>query len=128
MGKELYTLKQFLDAVPGSGGTISAISDRVGCEWETTERYRKKYKTLDQAIQAEKEVIDDTAVSVMTENIKLAQALQKKTGKPVDSGDAKWWLARKRRGEFGDNVDVTTKGERVKGYVVISPDDWDEDG
>lgn len=29
-------------------------------------------------------------------------------------------------GKVMQNVDLTTKGERVKGYVIVSPDDWDK--
>lgn len=44
-------------------------------------------------------------------------------------GDAKYaleWMKRRRRAEWGDNVDVTSEGKTLKGYVIISPDDWDK--
>lgn len=30
-------------------------------------------------------------------------------------------------GLFTDNIDVTSKGQKVKAYIGVSPDDWDED-
>lgn len=36
------------------------------------------------------------------------------------------WLRRRRRDEWGDNVDITTNGEKIKGYVGFSPDQWDD--
>ncbi len=42
---------------------------------------------------------------------------------------AKFMLKCRYPGLFEDrqNVDVTTAGEPLKGYVIISPDDWDDD-
>ena len=35
------------------------------------------------------------------------------------------WLKRRRRADWGDNVDFTSGGEKVKAYVGWSPDSWD---
>jgi hypothetical protein len=37
------------------------------------------------------------------------------------------WLKRRRRAKWGDAVDVTTGGEKLKGYILVSPDDWDKE-
>lgn len=39
-----------------------------------------------------------------------------------------WLLERLHPDEFSKRVDITTQGEKIKGYAVISPDDWDDDG
>lgn len=39
MGKNLYTAAQFIEAIPGTGGIISAIAKRVGCDWITAKKY-----------------------------------------------------------------------------------------
>jgi len=43
--------------------------------------------------------------------------------KAIKDGDvatAKWWAARKRRGEFGDALDITSGGKSI---IV----EWDDD-
>ena len=30
-------------------------------------------------------------------------------------------------GKVPDNLDITSGGEKLKGYISISPDDWDDD-
>jgi hypothetical protein len=39
--------------------------------------------------------------------------------KDGNTQDAKWWLARKRRGEFGDNLDVTSDGKTLPTSIII---------
>ena len=39
---------------------------------------------------------------------------------------AESWLKRRRREDWGDGVDVTSGGEKIKGYIGISPEDWDD--
>ena len=34
MGRSLFTAKQFVDAIPGTGGIIDTIAKRVGCDWQ----------------------------------------------------------------------------------------------
>ena len=40
---------------------------------------------------------------------------------------AAWILERRHREKWGRQLDLTSKGDAIKGYVGISPDDWDED-
>jgi hypothetical protein len=39
--------------------------------------------------------------------------------KDGNTQDAKWWLARKRRAEFGDNLDVTSDGKTLPTSIII---------
>lgn len=116
MGKGQYTAQQFIKAIPGSGGIVATIAKRVGCEWSTANRYIKDYPTIQQAYQDECETVSDMAESTLIKSMQEG-----------DVSSAKWWLARKRRITFGDNVDITSKGEAIlKGYIGVSPDDWDD--
>jgi len=93
MGREpFYTAEQFINAIPGSGGIISTIAKRVGCRWSTAKKYIEQHTSVKQAYEDEKSVIDDVAESIVITAIKKG-----------DVSTAKWWLAKKRAGEFGDN-------------------------
>jgi hypothetical protein len=61
MGKPLFTQQQFLEAIPGSGGLITAIARKVGCDWHTAKKYILRYATVNQAYQNECESILDVA-------------------------------------------------------------------
>lgn len=93
-----YTTKQFVSAIPGTGGVIASIAKRVGCDWETAKKYVEKYPTIKQAYENEKNAIDDMAESVVLRSIKDG-----------DVATAKWWLVKKRKTEFGDAVEVTNR-------------------
>jgi hypothetical protein len=108
MGKELYTAKQFIDAIPGTGGIIATIAKRVGCDWHTAKKYITDYTTVHQAYEDECEEVNDMVVSVILKSIKEG-----------NTQDAKWWASRKRKAEFGDAIDVTSGGKPL--YV-----EWDE--
>lgn len=92
-----YTAAQFIKAIPGSGGIISTIASRVGCEWHTVKRYIGKHPTVMKAYRDEQEKGLDRAESVLMGNIALALKQLQTEGRieQVDSSDAKWLLARK---------------------------------
>ena len=76
-----YTAGQFIKAIKGSGGVISAIADAVGCKWHTAKRYINDYPTVNLAWVEEKQRITDRA----RHNIIKA----------ISDGDnpmSKWWL------------------------------------
>jgi len=90
-----YTVKQFLDAIPGSGGIVGTIAKRVGCEWSTADKWIRTHATLQQAYQDECETVNDLAESVIIKNIQAG-----------DTADAKWWIARKRREQFTERTEI----------------------
>lgn len=96
MGKELYTAKQFIDAIPGTGGIVSTIADRVGCKWHTARKYIEEYPTVKEAYNEEIERVIDLAEGVLIKNIQTA-AKRAKEGRDVDTADAKWFLSRKAK-------------------------------
>ena len=110
MGKELYTAKQFIDAIPGTGGIVDTIAKRVGCTWHTAKKYIDSYATIQKAYQDETERVSDLAHTVVI--------------KAINDGDvatAKWYLTKKRKAEFGEALDITTAGQPI---TIVN---WDED-
>ena len=59
--KNHYTAAQFIKAIPGTGGIISALADKVGCGWHTAKRYITDYVTVAEAWEAERNKITDKA-------------------------------------------------------------------
>ena len=100
MGKELFTAKQFIDAIPGSGGIVTTISKRVGCTWHTAKKYINEYVTVKAAYDDECEAILDLAESTVLKNIKDG-----------DSADAKWYLSRKGKPRgYADKQEIEQSG------------------
>jgi len=118
--KNQFTAEQFIKAIKGSGGIISVISNRIGCDWHTAKRYITDYATIKQAYDNECESVIDLSESLVITNIQFARAKQEAIKKKleaqqigaenleqVDSGDAKWWLTKKGKGRgFGEKIDI----------------------
>ena len=64
-----YKAQDFIDAIPGTGGIISAIAKKVGCAWHTVRKYIDTYPTINRAYQDECEKILDLAESKLIEAI-----------------------------------------------------------
>ena len=76
-----FTVTQFVDAIPGTGGIISAIASKVGCDWHTAKKYIDEHPTVKQAWDDERSKITDKA--------------QHNIIKSIQGGDlqmSKWWL------------------------------------
>ena len=104
-----YGAQIFIDAIPGTGGIVSAIARKVGCDWYTVKRYIDNYPTVKSAYDAECEAMLDLAESTVLKNIKDG-----------DTQDAKWYLTKKgkRRG-YGDSMEVTGEGGGPVVFRVI---------
>lgn len=115
-----YTAKQFIDAIPGTGGIISAIASKVGCSWSTAKIFIDEYPTVKVAYEAETESLLDDAESLLTNNIKFGLKEQREIEKPVDSADAKWLLSRKGklRG-WADKQEIEHSGEMTQRITGI---------
>lgn len=106
-----YTAKQFIDAIPGTGGIISEIATRVGCRWHTAKKYIVEFATVREAWEAERNRITDIAES----NIVVA----------VKAGDlhmSKWWLQVMRREEFDPPQRQEISGPQGGPVVFVN---WD---
>jgi len=124
MGKELYTAKQFIDAIPGTGGIVSTIADRVGCKWHTARKYIEEYPTVKDVYNEEIERVIDLAEGVLIQNIQIA-AKQAKAGRDVDTSDVKWFLSRKAKSRgYVERQEVTGADG---GAVLVKWDDENND-
>ena len=124
MGKELYTAKQFIDAIPGTGGIVSTIADRVGCKWHTARKYIEEYPTVKDVYNEEIERVIDLAEGVLIQNIQIA-AKQAKAGRDVDTADVKWFLSRKAKTRgYVERQEVTGADG---GAVMVKWDDENND-
>ena len=104
-----YTAQEFVDAIGGTGGIVSAIARKVGCDWNTAKKYIDTMPTVRAAYDAECEAMLDLAESTVLKNIKDG-----------DTQDAKWYLTKKgkRRG-YGDSMEVTGEGGGPVTFRVI---------
>jgi hypothetical protein len=78
-----YTVAQFVKAIPGSGGIITAIADRVGCSWHTVKKYIDRHPTIRTAWENERHKITDKARHNIIKAI---------TEPPGDLPTSKWWV------------------------------------
>lgn len=66
--KNQFTAEQFIKAIPGTGGIITAIARKVDCDWYTAKKYITQFPTVTRAYDAEKEMVKDTIeVSLITQ-------------------------------------------------------------
>ena len=64
-----FTEDQFLKAIDGSGGFVTEIARRLGCNRSTVYAYKKRFPAVAKAIDDEKEMILDTAESALLTQI-----------------------------------------------------------
>ena len=76
-----YTAAQFIEAMQGTGGIVSALAERVGCTWNTARAAIDRWPTVNQAWQNERAKVTD-----------LAQRNVIKAIKDEDLPTSKWWL------------------------------------
>lgn len=115
MPRKALSKEKVRKAIPGSGGIISHICKVTGYSWAAVKELIDNDAVLLAAFRDEESAVDDMA--------------EAKVIKAISEGDmqtARWWLARRRKGRYGDNLDITTGGQPLKGYVIVSPDDWQE--
>jgi hypothetical protein len=104
-----YKAQQFIDAIPGTAGIIDTIAKRVGCDWHTAKKYIQEYATVKEAYDDETERVADLAVTVIIKAIREG-----------DIATAKWYLTKKRKGDFGDAIEVSGPGG---GKIIVSVED-----
>ena len=94
-----YSANKFIKAIPGTGGVISDIADKIGCTWHTAKKYIDEYATVREAYEAERARITDKAHSNIIEAITKKRDLQ----------TSKWYLSVKDP-EFREKKDVNLGG------------------
>jgi len=76
-----YTAAQFIEAMRGTGGIVSALAEKVGCTWNTAKAAIDRWPTVNQAWRNERAMVTD-----------LAQRNVIKAIKDEDLPTSKWWL------------------------------------
>ena len=110
------TAEQVIEAIAGSGGIKTVIAKRLGVNRQSVDNYLTYYPTALKAYNDEVESFTDKAESTVMQAI-------------ID-GDvqrAQWWLAKRRKLNFGDSVDVTTAGKPITFTGQIARDDATDD-
>ncbi len=107
-----YKTQQFLDAIPGTGGIITAIAKRLGCSWHTAKKRIEESPTLKAAYEDECQSILDLA------EVKLFEAIR--------SGDlqaVKYILSTKGKARgYTERHEVTGEGG---GPLEVKAHEWD---
>lgn len=74
MSRATYTTQQFLEAIPGTGGIVTAIARKVGCAWATARKFIDTHPTVQRAYQDECESILDLAEAKVISAIKAGDS------------------------------------------------------
>jgi hypothetical protein len=121
--KEKYTAAQMIAALKETRGMVYLAADRIGCHPETVLNYAERYKSVRDEINTQREKIVDVA------ELKLVQAVM-----DGNEGMIKYLLStrgKKRGYTTGHEVSGPEGGPLqvaiVKGYVSVTPDEWNED-
>jgi len=76
-----YTAGQFIEAMSGTGGIVTALAERVGCAWHTAKAAIDRWPTVKQAWLNERSRITDRAQRNVIKAIM-----------DEDLPTSKWWL------------------------------------
>ena len=108
-----FTTKQFISAIPGTGGIISSLAEKVGCGWHTAKRYLEDYATVAEAWEEERNKITDKAKHNIIKSIQKG-----------DLQMSKWWLQVIDR-EFmpKEKIEAVHSGE----INSMTPEEWREE-
>lgn len=68
-GATQYKTEQFINVIPGTGGIITAIARKIGCDWTTAKNFIYNHPTVKAAYDAECEGILDLAEAKLIEQI-----------------------------------------------------------
>ena len=113
MSRATYTTDQFIMAIPGTGGIISAIARKVGCGWHTAARYIDQHATVKQAYDDECERVLDLA--------------ETKTIKAIEDGDlqmVRYYLSTKgRKRGYVERTEQEVKQSGAVTFRVVYGDD-----
>lgn len=105
--KNNITKQKMLKAIDGSGGIISLIANRLGCDWHTAKKYIELWEETKQAYSDELEKFKDICETTVL--------------KSVQDGDvqtAKWVLSHKARDRgYGEKIEVD--GQIIGDITII---------
>jgi hypothetical protein len=86
----MFTAKQVIEAIrgrpgvtvrtndgprpePSSMGVKTVVARRLGCSWDTVDRYAKRYTTVQQALDTERELLIDMAEVKLGERVMMGE-------------------------------------------------------
>lgn len=120
MANKKLTIDEVITALNNARGLKTLAADALGVTYNTIERYIKSSTTAQETIKAARHKRTDYAKSKLDEALMRGEAwaIMFTLKNKVDP-DAEF---------VGEKhlVDVTSDGKAVKGFVVVSPDDWDK--
>lgn len=119
MANEKWTAKQMIDAIEQSKGILAQAARIVGCSRHTVTNYIDRYPTVKAAFDEANETTIDYVES----------QLLKQIGAGVPAATIFFLKTKAKHRGYVERQEHTGKdGEPlVKGYAVISPDDWDDE-
>lgn len=98
---------KMLKAIENSGGIISAIANRLGCDWHTAKKYIELWEETKQAYSDELEKFKDICETTVLESVQDG-----------DVQTAKWVLSHKARDRgYGDKIEVD--GQIIGDITII---------
>jgi len=100
---------EVIEAIDGTGGIKTTIAQKLGVTRHTVDGYLDRWVTVQQAYRDEVERVGDMAEMTLLKAIKDG-----------DTGAAKWYLSRVRRGKFAKRQEIT--GSDGGPLVVVN---WD---
>ncbi len=74
MATERYSVAQVIQAVRDTKGLLSLAAKRLGCDRVTVYRYAKRYPSIAQALQDEREAMTDIAELSLFDKIQAGEA------------------------------------------------------
>jgi len=117
MAKQKYTTEHVINALRETRGMVYLAADRIGCHADTILNYAKRYKSVQDEIDTQREKIVDVA------ELKLVQAVM-----DGNEGMIKYLLSTrgKKRG-YTTGVEVTGEGGGPMVFKVVYGDDGTDD-
>lgn len=118
-GKEKFTAKQMVEALKSTRGFVSLAASRLKCSVRTVQNYVERYPSVKQAKEEAREMMIDIAEG------KLYEQIQQDNMTAIIfflkcQGKKRGYTERQEvTGAEGNPLEVV-----VKGYSVVSPDDW----
>ena len=117
MAKQKAKKEDILDALRNAHGLKTGAAELLGLgSWNTIDKYCAKYKEAQEIVDHWKKRRKDRA------EYKLDEAIER-----GESWAIMFTLKNAQDREYSDRVDITTGGDKIKGYAIFSPDDWDKD-
>jgi len=122
MAKRKYSTKTMIEAIHESKGMIYVAARKLGCAANTIYNYANEDEEVQRAINEERGLMIDTAELALWKALQNGEAWAVSLTLKTIGKDRGYTERYEHTGPDGKPIEVA-----VKGYVSISPDDWDDD-